>query len=205
MDNLKLIVNQLNFTEEGDFYFLQVFKRRKDFPTLEHPVIRLKCFCIYSVEELIELAPKLRALCEEAKARVYIRMNKQNAKEVSLRCISEMATNISLGQPEKNRTVWDSVSGAKGQPSYHLIDIDSEHIEQNPNIEKELISILGQHFNQVRSKEFTYLRIPTKTGVHLLVKPFDKRVLTTINRQFLDSKLSPIQIMDDANTLLYSF
>lgn len=205
MDNFKILKKQLQFTEVGDFYFLQIFKRRKDHPSLEHPTIRLKCFCIYSVEELDELEETLKSICNSTQARVYLRLNKQNATEVSLRCISEMSLNIAKGIPSKNRGIWDSVSGDKGQMTYHMIDIDAEHIEQNKEIESEIIGILGQHFSQVRQDAFSYTRIPTKSGVHLLVKPFDSRILATINRQFLDSKITPIKVMSDANTLLYSF
>lgn len=205
MNNFKQLKENLNFKEDGDFYFLQLFKRRKDHPGLEHPVIRLKSFCIYSLEELEDILPKIIDICEETKSRAYLRMNKQNAIDVSLRCIKEMADNLITGNASSNRNIWDSVSGAKGKIDYHMIDIDSEHIQHNSNIVEEIKSIIGQHFIEVRNENTEILTINTKTGVHLLLKPFDNRILNTINRQFMDSKISPIQILKDANTLLYSF
>ena len=56
INNLELIKSLLNFTDEGDFYMLYVFKRKKDQPEGEkdnHQSVRtIKTYCIESIDHL---------------------------------------------------------------------------------------------------------------------------------------------------------
>ena len=56
IDNIKHIKELLNFSDEGDFYMLYVFKRKKDQPEGErdnHQSVRtIKTYCVESVEYL---------------------------------------------------------------------------------------------------------------------------------------------------------
>lgn len=206
MNNLKLIENTgyLNFREDGDFYFIQIFKRRKDNPDLELGVKRLKSYCVYSIKELTELFPKIIQKCKENNARAYIRLNKQNAKDVTLRCIEQLSKNIRTGNLEKGRTVWDAVAGQGGSKEWWAVDIDAEHIMENPLIDTEIRSILQHYFEVDRKIKFECNKVETLTGVHLIVRPFDIRILHTINRQFQHKKIPNIQVQKDCNTLLYA-
>ncbi len=56
IDNLEIIKPLLNFENEGDFYMLYVFKRKKDQPEGErdnHQSVRtIKTYCIESIEHI---------------------------------------------------------------------------------------------------------------------------------------------------------
>lgn len=193
-----------NIKNEGDFYFIQIFQRRKDNPDLEHGVIRIKSYCVYKWEELDELMPRIIKYCEDYNARAYLRLNKQNATDVTLRCIEQLTKNLREGNQNKGRKVWDSVSGQGGSRDYWVLDIDKEHLDHNPDLLEEIHMILWQHFAEKRGFTPNMVENPTKTGIHLIVPPFDARIMDVINRQFRDAKISNIQIQKDANTLLYT-
>ena len=44
---------------------------------------------------------------------------------------------------------------------------------------------------------------PTKSGVHLICKPFDTRILDKYNKELSSKGIQTIQIQKDANTILY--
>ena len=87
IDNIEHIKELLNFSDEGDFYMLYVFKRKKDQPEGErdnHQSVRtIKTYCVESVEYLEKRYDEIKQLCEMFKARAYIHIQKQNHKDVS--------------------------------------------------------------------------------------------------------------------------
>lgn len=204
MKNYKYLSDLLEFKGEGDFYFIQILKRRKENPEMDLGVMRIKSYCIYSFKELEDLAPRIKEYCDRDNARAYLRLNKQNATDVTLRCIEQLSKNLREGNPKKGRKVWDSVSGQGGKRNYWVIDVDKEHLEFNPDIIMEIEEMLTLHFSNVRKAEdFEFITNPTKTGVHIITKPFDVRQLYDINKQFQDAHLPIIDINKDGNTLLY--
>lgn len=206
MNNLDLLIkkNLLDLDNHMEYFFVQIFQRRKDNPDLELGVKRIKSYCVYSVEELQLLMPRIIRYCEDFNARAYIRLNKQNANDVTLRCIEQLTKNLRTGNFKKGRNVWDAISGQGGSRDWWILDIDAEHFEENMLIVPEIRSILQHHFEVERKLKFESTKIDTKTGVHLVVRPFDARILETINRQFQQKKIPNIQIQKDANTLLYT-
>ena len=71
INNLELIKPLLNFSEQGDFYMLYVFKRKKDQPDGErdnHQSVRtIKTYCIESIDHLERRYSEIKELCEKAK------------------------------------------------------------------------------------------------------------------------------------------
>ena len=84
INNIDKIKPLLNFENEGDFYMLYVFKRKKDQPKEEssnHQSVRtIKSYCIESIEYLDKRYEEIKQLCEVFKARAYIHVQRQNHK-----------------------------------------------------------------------------------------------------------------------------
>lgn len=218
--------------EKDEFIFVQIFQRRKDNPDLELSVKRLKSYSFYSWSELEEQIPRIQEICDLNNARAYIRLNKQNAIDVSLRCISEMSDNIRNGNPHKNKGVWDSVSGKVGSKDWWILDLDTEHLEIKESILNELREEYRKRENTILAKQITEMNIllddmgvkdsqgytvelannllnytaienKTKSGIHIICKPFDTRILDKYNKELGRKQLPTIQIQKDANTVLY--
>jgi hypothetical protein len=171
IDNIELIKPLLNFENEGDFYMLYVFKRKKDQSTdkANHQSVRtIKSYCIESIEHLEDRYDEIIQLCEMFKARAYIHIQKQNHKDVGMNMITEIVNRIQSGQINQKH-VFDSVVGQiKTQERRWIIDIDSHSIS-----EKNRIANIIERIRPTDGGSKIIATIPTKNGVHLITKKFD--------------------------------
>lgn len=169
IDNIEIIKSLLNFENEGDFYMLYVFKRKKDQTTdkANHQSVRtIKTYCIESVNHLEERYDEIKQLCEMFKARAYIHVQKQNHKDVSLNMMVTLAQRIQNGQ-HKQKGLFDSVVGQlKTLEKRWIIDIDSK--------ENGIENLISNEIHMLRPEgPKVEAIIPTKNGFHLITKRFD--------------------------------
>ena len=171
IDNIELIKPLLNFENEGDFYMLYVFKRKKDQPEGErdnHQSVRtIKTYCVNSVEYLEKRYDEIKQLCEMFKARAYIHVQKQNHKDVSLDMMVSLAERIRNGQ-NIQKGLFDSVVGQiKTYEKRWIVDVDSKDT-------KELLKVkLAIDSCPPFGKDKIISEIPTKNGYHLITERFD--------------------------------
>ena len=127
INNINLIKPLLNFENEGDFYMLYIFKRKKDQTTdkANHQSVRtIKTYCIESIDHLDRRWDEIVQMCEMFKARAYIHVQKQNHKDVAMNMITEIVTRIQSGQINQ-KNVFDSVVGQiKTNEKRWIVDID---------------------------------------------------------------------------------
>ena len=170
IDNIELIKRLLNFSDEGDFYMLYVFKRKKDQPEGErdnHQSVRtIKSYCVESIEYLEKRYDEIKQLCEMFKARAYIHVQKQNHKDVSLNMMVALAQRIQDGNL-KQQHLFDSVVGQlKTHEKRWIVDIDSK----DP---ATVLKIRGA-INMCRPDGDKIIEMtPTKNGFHLITERFD--------------------------------
>lgn len=198
IDNLKLIKPLLNFQNEGDFYMLYIFKRKKDQPHGErdnHQSVRtIKTYCVDSTHYIDKRYDEIKQLCEMFKARAYIHVQKQNHKDVSLDMMVSLSQRIQNGQ-QNQKNLFDSVVGQiKTLEKRWIVDVDttSQHIQ---NMISNIIEMIKP--NDV-SKIIT--KIPTKNGVHLITKRFD---VMEFNKQIKEHGEVIPDIQKKNPTLLY--
>ena len=192
INNLEIIKELLNFTEEGDFYMLYVFKRKKDQPEGErdnHQSVRtIKTYCIDNLEYLDKRFDEIKELCEVFKARAYIHIQKQNHKDVSLEMMMALAQKIKDGQ-HNQKNLFDSVVGQlKTNEKRWIIDVDTRNASEVVRISK-VLSVTRPEGDKIESV------IPTKNGFHLITKRFDVEMFQNVYPHIDIQKKNP--------TLLY--
>lgn len=170
IDNINLIKPLLNFSKEGDFYMLYVFKRKKDQPEGQrdnHQSVRtIKTYCVDSIEYLDKRYDEIKMLCEVFKARAYIHVQKQNHKDISLEMMVSLAQRIKNGVI-KQQSLFDSVVGQiKTNEKRWIVDIDSKD-ENVVNRISKLINTIQPVGDKIETV------IPTKNGYHLITKKFN--------------------------------
>ena len=170
IDNLEQIKELLNFENEGDFYMLYVFKRKKDQPEGErdnHQSVRtIKTYVISSVEYLEKRYDEIKQLCEMFKARAYIHIQKQNHSDVAMNMIKTIVDRIQSGQINQ-QYVFDSVVGQiKTNEKRWVVDIDVNDIGFAEKV-AEFINSIRPEGPKIETA------IPTKSGYHLITKRFD--------------------------------
>lgn len=171
INNLDIIKPLLNFTEEGDFYMLYIFKRKKDQPEGErdnHQSVRtIKTYCIDNLDYLDKMYDEIQQLCEIFKARAYIHIQKQNHKDVSLEMMMSLAQKIKNGQ-HYQKNLFDSVVGQlKTNEKRWIVDIDSKLWITAHAIHQFIDNECRPEGNKVDAI------IPTKNGFHFITKRFD--------------------------------
>ena len=170
IDNLELIKPLLNFDNEGDFYVLYVFKRKKDQITdkSNHQSVRtINSYCVDSIEYLEKRYDEIQQLCEMFKARAYIHIQKQNHKDVALEMIPQIVKRIQSGQINQKH-VFDSVVGQlKTYEKRWIVDIDTKNPVAIMKIQEYVDQCRPEGKNKIEAV------IPTKNGVHLITKRFD--------------------------------
>ena len=169
INTLELIKPLLNFDNEGDFYMLYVFKRKKDQTTdkANHQSVRtIKTYCVNSIEYLEKRYDEIIQLCEMFKARAYIHIQKQNHKDVALEMIPQIVKRIQSGQINQQH-VFDSVVGQlKTYEKRWIVDIDVK--------DRGFVDEVWQYINSIRPEGSKIeVAIPTKSGYHLITKRFD--------------------------------
>ena len=192
IDNLEIIKPLLNFENEGDFYMLYVFKRKKDQPEGEkdnHQSVRtIKTYCIESIEHLERRYDEIKQLCEMFKARAYIHIQKQNHKDVSLHMMVELAQKIQ-NQQHKQKNLFDSVVGRlKTHEKRWIVDLDTQDENEVVRMTK-VINITRPEGDKIECI------IPTKNGYHFITKRFDVMMFKNIYPDVDIAKKNP--------TLLY--
>ena len=195
IDNIEIIKPLLNFENQGDFYMLYVFKRKKDQPEGErdnHQSVRtIKTYCIESIDHLQKRYQEIKMLCEIFQARAYIHVQKQNHFDVSLNMMVALAQRIQDGQ-HNQKGLFDSVVGQiKTKEKRWIVDIDTK--------DEEVLLKIMRIINGVKPEgNKIYSTIPTKNGYHLITGRFD---VMEFQKYFLGGDIPDIQKKNP--TLLY--
>jgi hypothetical protein len=191
INNIELIKPLLNFDNEGDFYMLYVFKRKKDQPEGEkdnHQSVRtIKSYCVTSIVYLEKRYDEIIQLCEVFKARAYIHVVKQNHKDVAMNMISEIVTRIQSGQINQ-KNVFDSVVGQiKTTEKRWIIDVDDKDTKELVRI-TEVLNVTRPEGSKLEAC------IPTKNGYHLITKRFDVEMFRNVFPHITIVKKNPTLI-----------
>ena len=177
INNIDLIKPLLNFSDEGDFYMLYVFKRKKDQPEGEkdnHQSVRtIKTYCIESLEYLDKRYDEIKMLCEVFGARAYIHVQKQNHFDVSLNMMVALAQRIQDGN-HKQKGLFDSVVGQiKTKEKRWIVDLDTTDENEVVRMTK-VINITRPEGDKLEAI------IPTKNGYHFITKRFDVKMFENV-------------------------
>lgn len=177
IDNFEQIKKLLEFRSKDDFYFLQIIQRKKDVKPNDIKKVEgpnnnsrlIKMYQITSVEKLEKVKKEVIALCDLFNARAGIELNRKSLRSTSLqtaRLIMDQFINENYKDAIK---AYSSVCGRYSNESDKkwIIDID-EPLGRKHN---EMILFIERECKPKGLKFIT--TIPSKSGVHIITKPFD--------------------------------
>ena len=209
VDNFELIKPLLSFDKHGDFYFLQLLQRKKDgcnVPNSSDNQRRLvKDYHITSTEKLDSLRDEIIASCNETGARAYIRLNKRNYRTVSMAFAEETLmkarTNQEFGNTfnEINSVIGRYPEPGKGNKTW-IVDIDNTNVDSK--LVKDIKDIIVNYCQPFDVEKIVAV-IPTKSGVHLITRPFNQETFYRMFSQFKLSNENEVSIKKDNPTVLY--
>lgn len=189
VNNLELLKPLLRFTGPRDFYYLTILKRKADDPLATKSCKVVEQYAIYSIEQLEKYMPQIIADCEHYNARAYLYVNRRDAETVgfvTMELLANYMRNKDFAAIRK--AYWAAVGRtcSAGNDKLWVVDIDTK----DPHAIDAVYSVLH---NEVCTR--VELEVPTKNGVHLLTKPF--------NRQEFSKYYPDVDIHKDNPTILY--
>lgn len=196
INNYEFIKTFLDFSDPDTFYFLQIFKRRKDNPDMEKDMKVIRNYHIDSFEKFDKLLPTIIKECDDHNARAYFRLNPRSYKQTALLTLKLIAGYVAEGDHKSPRTAFDKVSGQyhKAKDKTWLIDIDWKDWDNTDDINNLLIPMI--HSLQIDAgREPLVAHFPSKNGFHLVTRPF--------NLQKLKSLFPKLDVHKDNPILLY--
>ena len=191
IDNFEKIKEFLNFNE-GEFYFLQILKRKKENPEQTGNSKVIKTYYISNFEYLNSIEEEVKSLCHFFNARAYIGLNRRNSKKVALYMLKEVTDLILNEQYDAVKNAYNTCCGqyTVGDKIW-IVDID----DKSDSIVDKFITAINQC--QSGYDQIILGTLPTINGWHLLTRPFNLKQL----EPFLS--IYPADIHKNNSTLLY--
>jgi len=199
IDNSTQIKTMLSF-EKDDFYFVQIFKRRKDNPDLGKDQIVIDNFYIDSLEDFDKKLPQIITLCNSENARAYIRINKRNYKKLAPHFLKRVVDIVFTENCKALRNIFDSVAGEfhSDPDKKWIVDIDwSDYFGPVDEglVRFDFLLVDLERWQIEAKREPLLLKVPTKNGIHIIIRPF--------NLQLFKTKYPDVDVHRDNPTILY--
>lgn len=213
VDNFDIIKPLLKFTDHQDFYFLQLLLRKKDGNDVpagsdnQHRLVR--DYHITSPEMLDEIKEDVIRRCNETNARAYIRLNKRNYKTIAMAYAQETLEKARKGEQfgntynEINSVIGRFPEGHKEDKTW-LVDIDDFGPDSNKvQVAMSIIRNYCKPYDDEQNKKVVAV-IPTRTGTHLITKPFDLQMFNKFKQAEHLSDDGEVAVLHDNPTILYA-
>lgn len=171
IDNFGIIKPLLNFVDDGDFYRIQIIKRKKDNPESSSSKV-VKAYYIESIKDLEYSYVDIHNICLLYNSRAYIDVQRRNHNDVSFVMMSLLANRIQSKQMTQIHLFDKAVGATKSREKRWVIDIDSKEPINDMISTINNISPVGNKVEAV---------IPTKSGFHLITKPFNVKLFNIPN------------------------
>jgi hypothetical protein len=186
INNFSAIRDLLTFGDEDKFYFIQIFKRRKDNPDMKKDMVIIDNYFVYELEHFNGLEERIIKQCTDNNARAYIRLNRRSSRQVALKTLGRIAQMIEDSNYKFAHRAYFSCAGEyhKEEDKTWIIDIDRNG-ESDDAYDALINSIIfeAQQLIQETGKDDTMMILPTKNGLHLVCRPFN---LSRFKKSFPD-------------------
>lgn len=177
------------FDTPGDFYFIQIIKRRKDNPTLARDMKRVAEYFVYSMKYFEEHEEQIIDEANVNNSRVYIHLHRRNSRKTALKAMMIIGDYLSSGHTNAAKTAYTSACGSQHSDPIKkwLIDVDTTDI----NKVKEIGDFIQNECEPNIGNSKIIVTVPTKHGFHIITRPFRKDVFTKKYPEWIIKRDSP--------------
>lgn len=160
-------------TEGGDaYYVIELVRRGKDCPDLPAANYHFKNYYIDSMQKYDKVQDEIRLLCRTLRLRAYVSVNRKSFRRVTMDTIAEMSRRAALDDFRRPYAVFESCSGkfVDKNDEHWMVDVD-DFVGYNT---QEHCVTIRNFINDCRPYgDKIELMLPTKSGIHLITRPFD--------------------------------
>ena len=138
VNNFQRIKQLLEF-KEGEFYFLQILKRKKENPEQTGNSKVIKTYYINSMDYLDSIEEEVIDLCKFFNARAYIGLNRRSHHRVALYTLKEITDLILEEQYEAVKNAYNTCCGqyTVGDKTW-IVDVDFKDKDTLAEVIKEI-------------------------------------------------------------------
>ena len=178
-DNFKEFRPFMQLPEEkgGDkYYVIELVRRGKDRPDLPAANCHFKNYYIDSLKKYDQVQHEIRTVCRSLGLRAYVSVNWKSFRQVTMNTIAEMSRRAALNDFRRPYAIFESCSGkfVNKNDKHWVVDMDDCSIDQE-GPETPIWKRFAEEINLVEPKgDKIELVLPTRSGVHLITKPFDE-------------------------------
>lgn len=191
VNNFEQIKSMFYFNEGNNMFFhCQIVSRAKNHKGENKKVKEgaIKTYFIRSKEHLDSLKDEIILLCEHYGARAYINVAGKDFDSLQTLMLSKLANDIHQGIVRNPRKCLNSAAGElKSRMPKWIVDVDDVSLKNS--IKEKLFELYAEAWKRKGSdisveafKEvedsYIYAEVPTKQGVHLIVKPFNTKAFS---------------------------
>ena len=158
---------------ENDTYFvIELMRRGKDNSDMPAANYHFKNYYIRKPEDLDKYENEIKTLCEVMRLRAYASVNYKSFKQVTLNTLVELSRRVANNDFKKNYNVYESCSGSyvHSQNKRWVIDLD------DCKMDDPYVTCIEDYITDCKPSGINKIitRIPTRSGIHLITKPFYK-------------------------------
>ena len=189
VDNFELIKSMFYFNEANDMFFhCQIVQRAKDHKGEKVREGAIKTYFIRSAEHLMRVKDEIILLCEHYKARAYINVAGKDFSALQSLMLVKLASDIHQGLVRNPRKCLNSAAGElKSRMPKWIVDVDDVLLKNS--IKEKLFELYAEAWRRKGSNisvealkevedSYIYAEVPTKQGIHLIVKPFNPKAFS---------------------------
>lgn len=178
VNNFNIIRPLLSFDSEDDFYFVQIIQRKKDNPGGLHGSNNssrlVKAYYISSIESLDSLMDEMIFFADHFNARVGISLNRRSFKKTAFNTLRKMADQMHNQDFKGVRRAYNTACGVLNSDSDRLWILD---VDDRGRMTNDII-LFAERECQPAGSKFVCI-IPSKSGYHIIMKPFDLSVFSS--------------------------
>jgi len=200
INNFQKFQNILDFQSEDDFYLLQIMKRRKDNPEMDKGTKIIDEVYIDNLEFYQRKQEDWIKLANEQNARVTIKLNKRSYRKCAFKSLVDITKKIELGQFRACRHSFKNMAGKHKAPGSKFWIVDIDNVEKGFDIDNFVANL---SVPQLPLRDVAVSILPSRTGYHIISKPFDLKKFNDWYRPPTNPKATKIEIIKDGCTNLY--
>lgn len=167
---------QLPEEDGGDaYYVIELVRRGKDCPDLPAANYHFKNYYINTLKKYDSVQEEIRTLCRTLRLRAYVSVNRKSFRQVTMNTIAEMSRRAAIDDFRRPYAVFESCSDkfVDKDDKHWVVDVDNCSVfgklgERSKAWDcRDVISVCKPTGEKIE------LVMPTRSGVHLITKPFD--------------------------------
>lgn len=197
------ILPELNRSVMSDrYYVVELIRRGKDNPTTRAANYHFKNYYIYSMQDLDKYADEIKKLCDTFNLRAYASVNCKYMTQVAHETLAEGARRLAAGDCKKFYNIFESCSGKfrDNKNKLWVVDVDKTDctFEDLLKLQRYINNMPSRHDSNV------VYSMPTRSGIHLICRPFDRKKFKNGFMEYLGDVFKEIPtIQTNHLTLLY--